>query len=197
MVFDLRTAGDKLNWLVELDYSALHFLNVSLQFDWLDSFWLFITQVHKSNFFVYFLAPAILLAMTYIYRARIWQPILALAFAILLADGLSYRVLKKSVDRARPFASEATGSWVRQVGVAHGNSFPSNHAANCFAGAVVLAYFFRRTKYFVYTFACLVALSRVALGVHFPSDVLAGALLGFIVGSVVVFSAKSLRVVPV
>jgi undecaprenyl-diphosphatase len=86
------------------------------------------------------------------------------------------------VDRPRPFQNTEISSWLRKVGEAHGPSFPSNHAANSFAAASVLAWYFPGVGYLFYIFAGLIALSRIALGVHYPTDVIAGAGLGIFVG---------------
>jgi undecaprenyl-diphosphatase len=61
-------------------------------------------------------------------------------------------------------------------------SFPSAHAAVCFAVVPILDREYPTLKWFWILFACLVALSRVYLKVHFLTDVLAGALLGYAVG---------------
>ena len=62
-------------------------------------------------------------------------------------------------------------------------SFPSGHATTAFAAAVVLTLWFPRGAVPFLGLAVLVGCSRVMLGVHFPSDVLAGALLGSIVAT--------------
>jgi undecaprenyl-diphosphatase len=60
---------------------------------------------------------------------------------------------------------------------------PSGHAMNAFAGAVLLAAAVPRARWPLLVLAALIALSRVYLGVHFPSDVIAGALLGSAIGA--------------
>ncbi len=59
-----------------------------------------------------------------------------------------------------------------------GSSFPSGHAATSFAGAVVLVLLVRRAVPLLFVLAAAVAFSRVYVGVHYPLDVLAGAVLG-------------------
>lgn len=170
-----------LDLLVRWDLFLLHLFNIRLADPVLDQFWLAITQLHKHVWFQTLVMPLVLLALVYIYRTQSVKLILALALSIGLADTLAYRGIKSVIDRQRPFQNEQI-SWVRKVGQAHGKSFPSNHAANAFAGAVILAWYFPVAAYWFYIFALLVALSRVGLGVHYPSDVIAGSMLGIFVG---------------
>ncbi len=64
-------------------------------------------------------------------------------------------------------------------------SFPSGHATLSFAAASTLAFFDRRRKLYYYSFATLIAYSRIYLGCHFFFDVLAGGALGLVIGKVV------------
>lgn len=93
-----------------------------------------------------------------------------------LSDFVSYRVIKSTAERNRP---EQAGIPVVLRTTHHsGSSFPSNHAANAFAAASILAVALPGSSMLVFFVAFLIAYSRVYVGVHFPADVLAGALLG-------------------
>ncbi|MCK9458140.1 MAG: phosphatase PAP2 family protein [Proteobacteria bacterium] len=102
---------------------------------------------------------------------------LVLATAV---GGLAVLAIKIACARPRPplhFA--AIGVAVSAPdGVPPDSSFPSGHAQTAFAAAVYLALLFPRGAALFLALAALVGLSRVALGVHYPSDVLAGAALG-------------------
>jgi undecaprenyl-diphosphatase len=98
----------------------------------------------------------------------------------------AYNGLKSVSQRARPFVAHEVTLRVPPAtasALGHESSFPSGHAANAFMVAAIFASLLRRTlyRYGLFFLAALVALSRVYLGVHYPSDVLAGAGLGLVV----------------
>lgn len=166
----------------QADLNLLYVLNAKLENGYMDQFWLFITQMHKNKIMLFGVFPALIGWLFYRCGTKAIRPLLAMAAAVAIADTVAYRGIKSVVHRPRPFQNQETQAWLRKIGQAHGPSFPSNHAANCFAGAFVLATYFRRRAFLIFTVATLVAVSRTMLGVHYPSDVLVGSALGLLIG---------------
>jgi membrane-associated phospholipid phosphatase len=106
---------------------------------------------------------------------------LAAAAAVPLTLGLNFCV-KLAVARERPRIEH-----LKPVGrVPVSSSFPSAHAATSFAGAVCIGTLRPRLRAPLLAAAALMALTRPYLGVHYPSDVAAGAAVGVIVGRAMV-----------
>jgi undecaprenyl-diphosphatase len=87
--------------------------------------------------------------------------------------------IKAATGRPRPFA-ELPGIDTL-IGATVGQSLPSGHAATSFAGAVILTYLLPRGAPVFFLLAVAISFSRIYVGVHYPSDVLAGAALGTVV----------------
>ena len=109
---------------------------------------------------------------------RRWGVFALTVIAIALADWSSSG-LKALFERPRPPLRYPEPKTL--VPLPHDASFPSGHAATSFAAATMLSFGFPRFAPFLYVLAAAVAFSRVYVGVHYPLDVLGGALLGALV----------------
>jgi undecaprenyl-diphosphatase len=105
---------------------------------------------------------------------------MATAIASLAATYVVQQRVKPLFRRVRPFVNREA----RVVGIRPADhSFPSGHSASSFAAATALAFFYPRAAPLAYTLATGVAVSRVHLGVHFPSDTAVGGGIGIGIGT--------------
>jgi undecaprenyl-diphosphatase len=104
------------------------------------------------------------------------------ALATFAADSLSFGI-KDLTSRPRPFEAHPQ---IHPLYVVHSSSFPAGHAATAFAAAVLLSYAAPKLAPAFVALAALIGWSRVYDGVHYPTDVLAGAALGAVVGAAAV-----------
>lgn len=113
------------------------------------------------------------------YREEIRDHLFFFPFiAVGALSGISELILKWIVARPRPTADMG----VHILALPGNFSFPSTHATLAFSFAYICATVDARIRLTVYTLAILISLSRIYLGVHYPSDILAGALLGTAIG---------------
>ena len=168
------------------DKQLFHFLN-GLHTTWLDEpmYWI----SHK-----WFWIPIIALLCLYIYireqhTKRYILLLIAMGIGAVISDQSTATLLKKNVKRYRPCHVEANLDFeVHQVrnGCGGKYGFASSHAANFFMGATFLSLYFKRrkTQIALFAVATLVAYSRIYLGVHYPADVLVGAIIGISSGQI-------------
>ena len=120
---------------------------------------------------------------------RRWGVLLMTLIAIALADWTT-TALKALVDRPRPPLRYPTPETL--VPLPHDASFPSGHAAGSFAAATMLSFAFPAFAPALFILAAAVAFSRVYVGVHYPLDVIGGAVLGLAVATALRLLARDL-----
>ncbi len=120
------------------------------------------------------------------YRMRFLWILLGAAILVLVSDQVSANLIKNTVQRLRPCNNPDLKDQVRLlVHCGSGFSFISAHATNHFAIAFFISSFYAELKWarpVAILWASLIAFSQVYVGVHYPSDVLAGAALGSFFG---------------
>lgn len=133
---------------------------------------------------VWFPAYFVLLVMlAYLFGRRAWLLLPLLGASVALADGISSRLFKPYFARLRPCHDPDLSATLNLINGCGGQfGFMSSHAANAFAltvfMALVLPQRYRLAKWLLLGWALVVSYSRMYLAAHFPSDVLAGAVLG-------------------
>jgi undecaprenyl-diphosphatase len=141
----------------------------------------FLYIISFSTSFVTIGLVIFLLAASWIRKSEKLRRIFYKMLAVLIIAALTSFTLKNVIVRERPFKLYPDIEKLSQAG---SYSFPSGHTLEAFAIAVSLSILFpkKRFIFLLILWAMLVAYSRMALGVHYPSDVLAGALIGSLIG---------------
>ena len=178
-----------INQLTAIDSALFVVLNTKLTHPVLDFVMPFVT--HQENWYPVLVGLWLALIIWGGRRGR--MAAVALIIAIVLTDQIACSVIKPLVGRVRPCNALTPAECRLLVGRSSAMSFPSAHAANSFAMAMVVSWRLRRFAPLLYFFAVLVAYSRVYVGVHYPVDVIAGAVLGALLGRLAIWVVVAAR----
>jgi membrane-associated phospholipid phosphatase len=167
-----------------IEHTIFIFLNRDPANPFCDRLFFFLTTLHQQKWFqilVILFVAAIFWKGTR--RGKAW--VLCILLAIGITDSFCTRLLKHPIDRIRPCHRMYPGGPmevpdIHLVGNCPGpGSFPSNHAANTMALAVVCWQFTKsRKKWLWFIIPALIGYTRIYLGYHYPSDVLGGWIIG-------------------
>lgn len=178
-----------------IDSQLFLFLN-GLHTEWLDTVMVAITEM-----WLWIPLYILLLYMVFKqYGKRGWWVLLAVAVLILCSDQLSAHVCKPLFQRLRPcFNPDLEGLVHLPKGLSGGRyGFVSSHAANTFAVATfltaVLRKSYRSIGWWLFAWALVSSYSRIYIGVHYPGDILAGAVLGVLIGLIIAMIVRRLLV---
>jgi len=169
--------------IVQADQYVFQLINQGAAHPWLD--WLMPVWREKTTWIPLYLALAIYLIRRF--RQHGLYLILALGLTVGVADTISSKVIKPAVQRPRPCNDAAFRAEVdTRIHCGVGYSFTSSHATNHFAIAgfvtIVLTTYLYWMGWFSYLWAGSIALGQVYVGVHYPLDILAGGLIGTLIG---------------
>jgi len=161
-----------IGWLQSLDVSLFRFINASLSNPFFDRVMPFLSD--SPIFTCLFLVLAVFLVWKGGARGRVCA--LMLLLSLCLGNWLLCDPIKHAMARLRPF--QALPNVIVRIGKGGSFSLPSSHAANWFSATMVLLIYYHRSVWAMLPLALMVCFSRVYNGVHYPSDALAGAVLG-------------------
>lgn len=163
-----------MHWLNTLDAALLHCVNPTLSNPALDVLMPFF------SYNPYFAPLALIIAALLLWKGgtRGRLCVLMLVAAIAMGDGVVSGTLKELIHRPRPFHTFADVHVPAAIGKTDSGSMPSSHMANWCAAALVCFVYYRRSIWITLPLALLVGFSRLYNGVHYPGDVLAGAIVG-------------------
>lgn len=177
-------ANSFISWMIKLDKEFFLYLNTKLTNPFLDSVLPWFRN--STNWIPFYIILLIFIGYKLKKYTLYW--ILGVAINTALSDQISSTFIKKTFARLRPCQDEEMKAISRLL-LPHcsgGYSFTSSHATNHFALAmficITLATVFKNYRYLFFVWAGIICYAQVYVGVHYPLDVVAGGILGCLIG---------------
>lgn len=177
-----------MEWLLEMDGLLLRWLMEAFSHPVLDKIMIFVSSLGNKG--MIWITIGILFLLLGVknkkWRTRGLLVLFSLAANFLVCNA----VLKPLVDRTRPYYVLEYTPLIPPVG---DPSFPSGHTAASFAAATAIYAINKKWGIAAYLFAAIMGFSRLYLGVHFPTDVIFGAIVGMAAAKIVVHIFRKRR----
>lgn len=174
-----------INLIQNMDNFILLFIKNSMHFYIMDKIMIVITTLGNGG--AIWIAVGLLLAISKKYRNIGIMVLLSLVVSAILGDC----IIKNLVQRLRPCAHISQSKLLVTKPLSY--SFPSGHATAAFAAAGILAKYLKKYAIGCYVLASLVAFSRLYVYVHYPSDVLAGIILGTVCSRALIYAVYKIK----
>ncbi len=169
-----------MNALLEWDANVLLWIQENMRTDLMTTIMKAITRLGDGG------CLWIVLALVFLVVGKTRKVGATSALALIINYITVNLVIKNAVGRIRPY--EVVDGLVSLVGNQSEFSFPSGHAAHAFAvGVVILVMMPKKIGVPVFVLSILIAFSRLYIGVHYPTDVIVGALLGTVIAFISIF----------
>lgn len=173
-----------MDFFQKIDESFFYFINVNLANSVFDTLMPFITE--RSNWFIFYVLIWLYLIIKGGRRGEVAA--ILIIVLILITDQFSDNIIKPFFHRIRPCHTLPNVHLL--IGCSDAYAFPSNHAVNNFAAATLFSYFYPNMKYFLFIGALIVSSSRIFVGIHYPFDIIGGAIIGIIFALLIIYFWK-------
>lgn len=167
-----------MNIIQELDFMVLNYIRENLRSGFLDNIMPLVTML--GNMGIFWVAVALIISAKAKYRRCSITMLIGMVAGVVIGN----LIIKNIIQRDRP-------CWINEIEnmlIANPQdfSFPSGHTMSSFIAATILVHYDKRLGIPSFGVAILIAFSRLYLYVHFPSDIVGGALLGIAIAGMTI-----------
>ncbi|SKA73760.1 undecaprenyl-diphosphatase [Clostridium sp. USBA 49] len=166
-----------MSLIQRLDNSILLYIKYNMHSPIMDRAMILFTSLGNGG--AIWIIISVILIINKKYRNIGFMALLALVLSTILGEG----ILKHVIQRVRPSADIPAAKLLITKPLSY--SFPSGHTTSSFAVAGVLSKYFKKYSIGFFSLAAIIAFSRLYLYVHYPTDVIAGIILGLLCSKIV------------